>query len=365
MDRNVVQLHERIRFHLDELDSPRYHADIIDEGINTAIGSLIDRIVDKGAQRTQKERDMLYPIEVKDYPVFRKLGEDLLPIVFLPEDYRNLLGMKLSVAASITVYEWTGTIDAGTTKSKIIVDAEPTVEIAVGDYLKVLDQQTPQVYVYVKIASITNTVVENDTFHLERSLSDIPTGVVTAYALGAMTDYNAEPIDYDEINVIEKDPYKSPDISAVPPRVFYTESSDGIHLFYGEVGTLIVIDGRICYVKNPAVVNRGIEHVIGDGDFSSDQTVIAVEVTVYDDEEGGGPVTYDIGDEISALSATNITSGKVVKSYTNSDLPNTLFDNIAVGAAMVISERSGDEVRLKILQKYNNFGYADKLGHNQ
>lgn len=356
MDKNVVQLHERIRFHLDELDSPRYHEDTVDEGINTAIGLLVDNIVDKGAQRTQKERDALFPIEVKDYPVFRKLGEDLLSIVHIPDNYRRLLSMKLSVAASMTDLGWTGTITAGTTESSIVVNATPDVTIAVGCYLKVPDGTG--VYVYAKIISRTTTSNPDDTFGLERPLVNIPTGTVTAYTPGVITGYNSEPTDYDEINVAEKDPYKKPDISVEPPRVFHIESSDGIHLLYGSA-TVIILDGRICYVKNPAVVNRGIGHAVADGNFSGDQTVIAIELTVYD------TVTYQIGEEISVLNATNIASGKVVKSYTNSDLPNILFDIIAVGTAMLISERSGDEVRNKILQKYNNFGYADKLGHNQ
>jgi len=353
MDKNVVQLHERIRFHLDELDSPRYHEDQIDEGINTAIGLLIDNIVDKGAQRTQKERDALFPIEVKDYPVFRTIGKDLLSIIHIPDNYRRLLSMKLSVAVSMTDLGWTGTITAGTTTSSIVVNATPGVTIAVGCYLKVPDGTG--VYVYVKIISRTNTSNPDDTFGLERPLVNIPTGTIMAYIPDVITDYNAEPIDYDEINVINKDPYKIPDITAEPPRVFYNESSDGIYIFHGTTAALI-LDGRICYVKNPVVVNRGIEHVLADGNFTSAQMVIATEETVYN------AVTYDIGDEISVLNATNIVSGKVVKSYTNSDLPNILFDHIAVGAAMLISERSGDEVRNKILQKYSNFGY---VGHNQ
>jgi len=357
MDKNVVQLHERIRFHLDELDSPRYHADTIDEGINTAIGLLVDNIIDKGAQRTQKERDALFPLEVKDYPVFKKIGEDLLPITYIPDDYRRLLSMKLSVAASMTDLGWTGTITFGTTRSSIVVDTTPDVTIAVGCYLKVPDGAG--IYVYVKIVSRTTTGNPDDTFGLERPLANIPTGTVTAYTPGVITGYNSEPTDYDEINVAEKDPYKKPDISTEPPRVFHIESSDGIHLFYGN--TIVIIpDGRICYVKSPVIVNRGIEHVQTDGNFTGSQTVIAVEETVY------SAVTYDIGDEINVTNGTNITSGKVVKSYTNSDLPNILFDIIAVGSAMLISERSGDEVRIKILQKYNNFGYGgNNLGHNQ
>lgn len=101
---NIVQLHERVRFWLDQVGSARFEPFDIDNAINTGMNDLVEqkyqatRMINKGDsfQRTQKLRDELSNIVKKTEPnTTNTTNKSLVPIALIPAGYKYLLAIGL------------------------------------------------------------------------------------------------------------------------------------------------------------------------------------------------------------------------------------------------------------------------------
>lgn len=144
-------------------------------------------------------------------------------------------------------------------------------------------------------------------------------------------DYNAIPITHDKKNIIDNDPFDKPDLT-FPDNVYYVETSSGLEIIKGDLGTLS--SGEFDYLASPNEVDFGtlVESTDASPHFSSDTTVIANDVTVYN------AVTYQIGETINIDIgvSTDITSGSVYYGYTNHNMPVKLETEISQLAAALI-----------------------------
>jgi len=156
-------------------------------------------------------------------------------------------------------------------------------------------------------------------------------------------EFNATPLTHDKKNIIEEDPFETPQLT-YPNNVYYIEASTGLEILWGEVGTLM--SGVFDYLAKPNTVFFGILHVVASGNFAVDTVVIANDVTVY-------PVgtTHQIGEVFTCTAATNITSGSVYHGYTNHNLPDKLEVEIAQLSASLLLMPPENFMKSKELEK--------------
>lgn len=99
---NIVQLHERTRFWLDQVGSARFEPFDIDNAINSGMNDLVEqkyqstRLINRGDsfQRTQKLRDELSNIVKKIEPATtNSTNKSLVPVALIPAGYKYLLAI--------------------------------------------------------------------------------------------------------------------------------------------------------------------------------------------------------------------------------------------------------------------------------
>lgn len=107
---NIVQLHERVRYWLDSVASPRFDSQDIDNGINSACNTITIETYGKepmtrleSFQRDQKCRDTLGPIVKKATSIssgFSLDGNNVITIAS-STDYNLLLSLAVTINSSI------------------------------------------------------------------------------------------------------------------------------------------------------------------------------------------------------------------------------------------------------------------------
>lgn len=154
---------------------------------------------------------------------------------------------------------------------------------------------------------------------------------------------NTIPATYDEVNVLELNPFTHPSI-IYPERIYRIENSEGVEVIFGDVGALV--SGDINYMAKPVTVSIGTEVGINEWVYLSDSpSVIAYVDSTVQLILSGGPVwppipikkneEYIIGTN-SEVSITLIT-GILFKDYTNTDLPVMLHEEMSRKAAQILS----------------------------
>jgi hypothetical protein len=135
--------------------------------------------------------------------------------------------------------------------------------------------------------------------------------------------YYCEPLSFDELPVIERDPYKRPKLTE-PYKIYYIENNTGITINPGPTGTCSNMN--LDYIGKPADVFHGI--LWGPGhNFIVGDVVLAVEETVYN------LLTYYPGQAITIVGAAlAITTGLVAISYVNSPMPEVTHKEICMKA---------------------------------
>ena len=259
---NIIQIHEKVRFFIDHVNSPRYSLSHYDQAIRTAINDILEDRYDniKNAkkeywfQAVQRIRDELY----------------------------TLVNVSGDIAAS-------------------------------GAYLPIASY--PSGYRYL----------------------------LNSYATISSTEYTTTPLSYDEEGVIDRNPYKRPQLT-YPIRVYHIESALGLKIVWGSSVTLQTV--KISYIKDPAEVSSGTEYRYDDGVFPGSYTVIAVETT----KVTGGSI-YQPGESFAMTGASTLDYGSVVYNYTNTDLPSKLHEEIAKRASSILP---------KIVENYNKGMMMDK-----
>ena len=163
------------------------------------------------------------------------------------------------------------------------------------------------------------------------------------------------PITYDELSVVELDPFSRPSITW-PERIYRIESSEGIKIIFGNVGRLI--DATMYYIKKPATVDIGTEVNDTATILLVGETVIAYVDTVLTMKRSGAPsfnyslkqgaklVIGTAGSEIYA----NLKTGIVYKGSVECDLPEVIHEEICRKAAGILSGNVENYNREKSLE---------------
>jgi hypothetical protein len=101
---NIVQLHERVRFWLDQVGSARFEPFDIDNAVNSAMNEIVEeryqssQRLSKGDsfQRSQRVRDELSNIVKKFEPsTTETVGQSLIPVALYPANYKYLLALSI------------------------------------------------------------------------------------------------------------------------------------------------------------------------------------------------------------------------------------------------------------------------------
>lgn len=148
----------------------------------------------------------------------------------------------------------------------------------------------------------------------------------------------ADDISHNERNDINKNPFRRP-TTEYPENVYRVDYADGYEILSGEINK--ATHGIIEYLKYPQSLYFGI--IMESGTISSNITIIAVDDTV---------ITYGIGfttakslrpgEEFKTTGSTNISSGKIVRNFINSDMPLILHESIAAEAAIILKGENRD-----------------------
>ena len=144
------------------------------------------------------------------------------------------------------------------------------------------------------------------------------------------SEYFSTPIEYDTIGPTMRDPNKKPCIECTEARVYHNESSTGITFYWGDFYTAVT--ARFNYLKHPSVASHGNIRTTAYT-WLINMSVIALDDTVYNGN------TYYAGQAFTVIVATanQITSGRVVDGWTDTDLPQTLHHEIVARAAAFLA----------------------------
>ena len=265
---NIVQLHYKVQFYLDSVQSPRFNPDKIDDAINAAINDIIldrydnirknQREKNYGFQTSQRLRDELSTLVNQSGTV--AASGNVIPRTNFPSDYMLMLSMKANISGQIV-----------------------------------------------------NTI----------------------------------PATYDEINILDLNPFLRPSI-VEPERVYRIESQNGVEIIFGDLGVLN--SASFDYIATPATVNIGTQHT---GTTEADEiyatnyaTVIAYVPSVISQMGSArGQVLntvnlsrgelYTIG--TGSENRIRLSSGILYKGYTETDLPTLLHEELCRQAAKILS----------------------------
>jgi hypothetical protein len=136
--------------------------------------------------------------------------------------------------------------------------------------------------------------------------------------------HNCWPLTYDRKNVIDRNPYRRPRIYPMSKQ-YYNEGYDGInitHVFPDTPSRVVFY-----YLSHPIPFNYGISR---DSTYSFivNENVIATEDTVY------AGTTYLLGTKFAVLAGTSLTSGKIIDTFTESNLNEQLHEDLTQKAAI-------------------------------
>jgi len=165
---------------------------------------------------------------------------------------------------------------------------------------------------------------------------------------------NTIPITYDELNVIELNPYFRPSITW-PQRIYRIESNDGAKIKFGDRGMLT--SANMYYIAKPAKVSIGTEESTGTVTFYAGTSVIAYVDSVLNLYNAAGVLigTYDLAEEEKYTVAGGVdhvilSSGIVYYNFTECDLPEALHEEICRKAAKILSGNVENYNREKSLE---------------
>lgn len=158
-------------------------------------------------------------------------------------------------------------------------------------------------------------------------------------------EYNSESTTYDLLKENSRNPHRRPTL-VYPDRVYHLESNTGLTLNFGDSGTLA--SGIYNYLKMPLKVKYGVERV-GVYVFTVDTAVICASLVCV-----LNAVTYYLGDEIAALNTETLTSGTVVEQFVNTDIPQTLHEEIAKTTVELMTLSNENYNKNKFMEKEND-----------
>ena len=143
-----------------------------------------------------------------------------------------------------------------------------------------------------------------------------------------------KPITFEELSMLQKDPFVRLD-GHYPYNSYYMEQSGKFKFYAGFKPDKVVIS----YLLKPVSVFYGYETTIGVVP-SGTSTIIAQESCTINN------VNYKMGDVLSRPVVVDNTSALVVIGSVNSNLPESLFDEIARNAAAMLLLSVGKKDRM-------------------
>lgn len=275
---NIVQLHQKSKFYLDSVRSPRFPYQTVDKAINTAINTIVNDRYDS-IRRAEKEGS---------FQVSQRLRDEIYTLVY-PGTLSPIAGTKRFDIKAVYKDYW------------LLASMKVTIS-----------------------GKVINTI----------------------------------PLTYDEMNVIENNPFSRPSID-YPERVYRIEAYDGVTIEHGLLGSLT--SGSIYFIKEPVAVELGT--VQSTGIFEHGTAIICYMDGQIDYKDINGATTESLylkeGDELIIYTPggySEIVSGIFVKDYTNCDLPSMLHEDICKEAAKVLSGTVENYDRVKDLNQQQNLG---------
>lgn len=267
---NIVQLHERVRYWLNYIGSPRYEPDDIDLGINVAVNQIQKEKYDKTKpqhhsetfESTQAVRDELREFIkscTKDSPGMSMTDEETSPTLIpsLPSDYRYFLAIKVKV---------------------------------------------------------------NDTWH------------------------PAYPMSRNKKNIVSDNTFRKPSSNGFI-RCYYEEYASGIRIIHDFTE---IEDFYLEYLKNPSEAFYGYEKDHTENLGVEKPFIVTMTPTSYKSTQ------YKIGEELETDAVDlNLDYGKAVIDYINPEFGSSLYEDIALRAAVNCSISSGNLEKAKLLKGEN------------
>ena len=201
--RNIVLLHERVKFWLDITRSPRFSPKQVDNAINIAINEIVKNRFEPSITNGKQQGT----IELKGFQRNKTIREELKPLVkhFHPNSFTN----------------------------NIILNSDSTF-ITISDY-------GYYTLFEIKLTGKTGTNAENKS--------------ITVYPIEVIQE---------KFDMISKDPYERPTI-VDPTRTYFTEDSLGYTFFLGDMGNYEVLptNVKVSYLAIPLTVFYGFETTVG------------------------------------------------------------------------------------------------------
>ena len=156
------------------------------------------------------------------------------------------------------------------------------------------------------------------------------------------TRYVCWPVDLNHRNLLDRNPFRKTRTGAFP-KFYFSEEEGKILVIHPE--DIALNDAEIFILKYQRKAKYGFEADETYGGFGAGKQIIVAEHgTVYSGNE------YSIGDLITIGGGiTNITSGKVVYDFVNSELSVTLHEEITRRAAIEILRSTGQAEKVNLL----------------
>lgn len=335
MRTNTVQLHKKVKYLLDQTNSPRFRVDQIDEAINDAIDQIMferfkpesPQDTQRGFQRNRILRDELRPL-VKVLSTSTRVWEDPIvsngttPILFEKKYYYYISALgSLTVDEENNLKSIGAPVDAMTGDIVTDLEFEPVNEMAItiADTAFTVHRSK----VFLKYDPSTRTLL-SDYFPADYNY--------LALIRIKVSGVTADPfeITYEQVATVMQDPYSRPSID-MPPRTYHFEANDGYRFLTGDRG--VITEVEFYYLSKPVRVKYGKEVPITQA-AQGEIVILGQEQAVITYSGINKELSY--GDEFSVPAGVAPSSTVIVKGTVNSDMPDSLVREICSRAAKIL-----------------------------
>jgi hypothetical protein len=212
-----------------------------------------------------------------------------------------------------------------------------------GPLIREIDESNPGLFVYLgtngsfAIVSFVDFLGDNQTIFDFRYLLSM-----TVLDIDGIR-YPVFPISRDEFELRNRNPFRR-ERAGEYPKFYYIDS--GLWYTKWEVRMALGSDANfdnlfLTYLRDPLIVSYGTERD-SSYTFANGTEVIAIEPTVY------ASANYVIGEKFTITNPNySITSGLVAHNFVDSDLPNSLHEEISRRAAASLLISAGESEKAK------------------
>lgn len=334
MRTNTVELHKKIKYLLDQSNSPRFLVDQIDESINDAIDHImIERFkpespqdTQRGFQRNRILRDELRPLvkmvstSMRDWSHEKEVSIGGV-IYFQAKTLYKFIGVGTLTPTEIANLKLAGAPFDEFDTLILDLEFEPQYPISV----TISNIGTSYIYspIAIKFDAETNTLLS------EYFPEDYNYLALIRIKISGIT---ADPfeITYEQVATVMQDPYSRPSID-MPPRTYQFESNEGYKFLTGDRG--IITDVEFYYLSKPVKVKYGKETTLSE--INAGESIILgqqnAQVTGTNFNE-----SLFYGDEFIVPAAALPANTVVVENTVNSDMPDSLVREICSRTAKIL-----------------------------